>query len=308
MDDKVNFAIVGAFVLVLGAAIIGGVLWLSSGKSYRMTYDTYQAYLEESVSGLNLNAPVRYRGVDVGRVRKIMLSPENVEQVRLLFSVEHGTPIKTDTVAVLRTQGLTGIAYVELSGGTHEAPPLVAQGKEEYPTIKTGPSLMTRLDTSVTSLLASLNKNTESLNAVMDADNRRALKNILEDLARLSHTLAARSNTIDSSLANTARTMENTARITEDLPQLIQRMQRSADAFDRMTGEIARTSASANSMIDGARPGVRQFTGETLPEVHQLVAELRELTGSLRRVSSQLEQNPSVLLYGKPAARRGPGE
>ena len=93
------------------------MLWLSSGGAYRKAYDTYQAYMSESVSGLSLDAPVRYRGVEVGRVRKIALAPENIEQVQLTLDIERGTPVKEDTVAVLRVQGLTGIAYVELSGG-----------------------------------------------------------------------------------------------------------------------------------------------------------------------------------------------
>ena len=59
MDAKVNFAVVGAFVLVLGAALVAGVLWLSSGKSYRKAYDTYLVYMSESVGGLDPDAPVR---------------------------------------------------------------------------------------------------------------------------------------------------------------------------------------------------------------------------------------------------------
>jgi len=88
MEEKVNFAVVGIFVLVLGAALIGGVLWLSSGKSYRTSYDIYQTYTKDSVAGLNINAPVRYRGVDVGRVRNIALAPNNVEQVQLTLAIE----------------------------------------------------------------------------------------------------------------------------------------------------------------------------------------------------------------------------
>ena len=104
-------------MLVLGAALIGGVLWLASGGSFRQAYDVYRAYSDESVSGLNLNAPVKYNGVEVGKVQEIRLDPANPERVNLLFAIERGTPIKVDTVAVLKTQGLTGIAYVELSGG-----------------------------------------------------------------------------------------------------------------------------------------------------------------------------------------------
>ncbi len=304
MEEKVNFAVVGAFVLVLSAALIGGVLWLSSGKSYRAVYDVYQTYMMDSVAGLNLNAPVRYRGVQVGRVQKIALAPGNVEQVQLTLNIERGTPVKVDTVAVLQTQGLTGLAFVELTGGGRDSPVLKAQSGEKYPVIKAGPSLMTRLDSAVTALLTNLNRSSENFNALMDEDNRRAVKNTLKDIEVLSRTLAARSTTIDASLTNAARTMENTARLTGELPQLAQRVQRSAEAFDRMADQLSRTAANASSTLDETR----QFTGETLPEVHQLVIELRDLTGSLRHFSGELEQNPSMLLYGKPAAQRGPGE
>lgn len=290
MEEKVNFALVGMFVLVLSAGLIGGVLWLSSGKSYRTSYDIYQAYTRDSVAGLNLNAPVRYRGVQVGRVRKIALAPNNVEQVQLTLAIERGTPVKVDTLAVLQTQGLTGLAFVELTGGSRDSPSLQAQNKEEYPVIKSGPSLMTRLDSAVTSLLTNLNRSSENFNALMDGDNRRAVKHALAD--------------IESGLGDAARTMENTARLSDELPQLAKRIQRSADAFDQMASNLAHASASASGTLDGAQ----RFTSETLPEVHQLVMEMRDLTNSLRRFSGELEQNPSALLYGKPAAKRGPGE
>ncbi len=300
MEDKVNFAAVGAFVLVLGMALIGGVLWLSSGESYRKEYDVYQAYMKESVAGLSLNAAVRYRGVEVGHVQQIVLAPGNVEQVQLTLAIERGTPIKVDTLAILQTYGLTGLAFVELTGGSRDSPALKAQAGEKYPVIKAGASLMMRLDSAVTALLANLNRTSENLNALMDEDNRRALKNTLADIKVLSHTLVARSAAIDSSLANAARTMENTARLSTELPQLAQRIQRSTDAFDHMANELARTGASASSTLDDTR--------ETLPEIRQMAMELRDLTASLRRFSGELEQNPNVLLYGKAAAKRGPGE
>jgi phospholipid/cholesterol/gamma-HCH transport system substrate-binding protein len=102
--------------------------------------------------------------------------------------------------------------------------------------------------------------------------------------------------------------MENAARLTGELSQLVERIQRSADAFDRMSATIARTSENANDSLDRARAEARQFAAETLPEAQQLVTDLRELTGSLRRFSEQLERNPSVLLYGKPASKGAPGE
>lgn len=304
MEEKVNFIVVGVFVLVLTTALIGGVLWLSSSESYRASYDTYQTYMRDSVAGLNLNAPVRYRGVEVGRVRSIMLAPDNVEQVQLTLAIERGIPVKVDTIAILQMQGLTGIAYVELTGGGRDSPPLQKQANDSYPVIKSGPSLMTRLDSAVTVLLTNLNRTSENLNAVLDEDNRRAVKNTLADLAVLSRTLAARSGTIDASLADAGHTLKNTARLSDELPQLIQRVQRSAAAFDRMSNELAHAGERASSTLDS----VQQFSTATLPEAHQLVLELRDLTASLRQVSDQLEQNPGVLLRGKPRTKLGPGE
>lgn len=309
MEAKVNFAIVGGFVVVLGAALIAGVLWLSSGISYRKAFDYYLIYMDESVSGLSVDAPVRYRGVQVGSVRRIALAPGNVEQVQLLVAIERGTPVKQDTVAVLRTQGLTGIAHVELTGGSQAAPRLeVARPGEEYPVIRADPSLLVRLDAAVTALLTNLNRSSESVNALLDEDNRKALRALLVNLNTLSGTLAARSAAIDSGLANASKAMENAARVTAELPRLMERIRKSADAFDLMAGEGARAGAAATSAIEGARAEARQFSGETLPEVREVLAELRALSTSLRRVSEEIERDPSLLIRGRPAPKPGPGE
>jgi phospholipid/cholesterol/gamma-HCH transport system substrate-binding protein len=308
MEARVNYAVVGAFVLVLGAALIGGILWLSGGGATRKAYDTYLTYMDESVSGLSLDAPVRYRGVEVGRVRRIALAPTNIEQVQLTMEIERGTQIKVDTVAIMRTQGLTGIGFIELTKGHHDSPLLLAQPGQTYPVIRSGPSLIARLDSAVSSLLTNVNRSSESFNALMDESNRLALTQTLADLRVVASALAARSGAIDSGLANGARAMENAARLTGELSQLVERIQRSADAFDRMSATIARTGENASDSLDRARAEARQFAAETLPEAQQLVTDLRELTGSLRRLSEQVERNPSVLLYGKRASKGAPGE
>lgn len=308
MEARVNFAAVGAFVLVLGLALIVSVLWLGSGKFYRKAYDTYQIYMSESVSGLSVDAPVRYRGVQVGAVRRIVLAPGNVEQVQLTIELERGTPVKRDTVAVLRTQGLTGISHVELTGGSREAPPLAALPGEDYPVIRTDPSLMERLDAGVTALLTNLNRSAERFNALLDEGNRRAFTETLANLHAVSRTLAARSAEIDSGLASGSKAMENAARLTAELPQLVQRVRGTADELERMAGDVSRASASVNSAVEGARAEGRKLAGDVVPEARTLLSELRELTASLRRFSDQVERNPSVLLYGRPASKPGPGE
>jgi phospholipid/cholesterol/gamma-HCH transport system substrate-binding protein len=308
METRVNFAAVGAFVLLLGAALVGGVLWLSSEKSYRKAYDVYLVYMRESVSGLSPDAPVEYRGVRVGQVRRIALAPGNVEKVRLELNIERGTPIKQDTVAVLVTQGLTGIAHVELTAGSRDAAPLQAPPGEDHPVIPAGPSFMVRLDAALSTLIGNLTRTSENLNLLLDEGNRAALKRTFASLETVSGTLAARSAALDAGLTNAARTMHNTVRLSSEATELIARIRRSADAFDRMSGEGARAAAGAANAIEGARADLRRFTGETVPEARQLIAELQDLTASLRRFSDELERNPAMLVHGKPGAKPGPGE
>jgi phospholipid/cholesterol/gamma-HCH transport system substrate-binding protein len=322
MENKVNLAVVGIFVIVLTVAAIGGGLWLASGSYQRKTYDPYETYMSESVSGLNTNAAVRYRGVDVGRVRRIELAPGNVEQVRVALDIERGTPVKTDTVATLKTQGLTGIAYVELLGGRKESPALQAAPGHERPVIASAPSLIGRLEDAAPLLMVNLAHAVDNLNAALDADNRRAVSATLADLATLSHALAARSATIDATLASAARTAEQTARFSAQLPQMVARFDRTADALERMANDIGEAGAgarrtladasgtfdAARRTIDASRADVAQFTGATLPEARELVSELRGLTATMHRVADELDRNPAVLLQGRAPARRGPGE
>jgi phospholipid/cholesterol/gamma-HCH transport system substrate-binding protein len=308
MESKVNFALVGAFVLVLGAALLGGVLWLSSEKSLRTAHDSYLVYMVESVSGLDPDAAVRYKGVQIGRVRGITLVPGDPERVQLTLEVDRGTPIKQDTVAVLETQGLTGIAHVELSGGTRDSPPLVAADGAPLPVIRSAPSLLLRLDAQVSALLENLNRSSERFNTLLDERNRNALGETLASLRVVARTLAARSAALDAGLADAARAMQNTARLTDQMSRLLQRVDGSVDAFDRMTGAGAQAGASAARAMDSARAELESFSAETLPEARALVVDLESLTATLQRVSDGLERDPGVLLRGKAAPKPGPGE
>jgi len=308
METKVNYALVGGFVLVLGAALIAGVLWLASGGGYQEKPILYLALIGESVAGLNLNAPVKYRGVDVGKVRTIRLDPHNPEQVRLVFAIDRGTPIKEDTVAVLKTQGLTGIAYVELDGGTLASPPLRAQAPGELPVIQTKPSLSARVENMLTTVLAKLDSTSDNVNKILSDENLASFKSTLADLSAVARTLAANQGSINAGLANAARTFDNSARVSAQLGPVIEQVGRSADAFARMSNEAATASAAAGKTVDALGADMKRFTGETLPELERLLGELNVLSASLRRLSEKVEGSPGGLLWGRRPVPPGPGE
>lgn len=303
-----NFAAVGGFVVILGAAFVASALWLASGGGFGTKYDFYLALVGESVSGLNVNAPVKYRGVEVGKVQYIRLDQNNPEQVRLTFAIERGTPIKEDTEAVLKTQGLTGIAFVELSGGGRDSPPLRATVKGEYPIIRTKPSLSARLENVLSTVLAKLDSTSTSINAILSDENQAAFKSALADISAITRAIAARKDTLDAGIASAARTFDNGARLTAQLGPVIDRIGRSADAIEIMGREAGRASASAGKTVDEVGADVKRLTAETAPELQRLLGEMNVLTASLRRLSEKIEGSPGGLLIGRRPVPPGPGE
>lgn len=320
MEPKANYVLVGAFVALLGATVLAGILWL--GKTdYRGAYDRYEAYMRESVAGLSVDSTVKYRGVDVGRVKDIALNPNNPEEVQLTMDIAHGTPIKTDTIAVLETQGLTGLATINLTGGSREAPPLQALEGQEYPVIKTGPSLFFRLDEAIsrllsekglTKLLADLDMAAKGAAEVLDEENRAALKRTIKDLSDVAQTIAAHKAQMEQGLNGAARSADNlvkvTASLNEQVPVLLARINKSAAALGTLTEELAQTSKAVGAVVNESRPELQQFSRQTLPETGLLVTELRQLASTLTRVARDLEREPSSLVFGRTAPPRGPGE
>lgn len=320
MEPKVNYVLVGSFVAAFGVAMLAGILWLAK-TDYRGVYERYQAYMRESVAGLSVDSTVKYRGVDVGRVKDIVLNPDNPEEVRLTLDIARGTPIKTDTIAVLETQGLTGLATINLTGGSREAPPLQALEGQAYPVIKTGPSLFFRLDEAIsrllsekglTKLLADLDAVAKGAAEILDEENRTALKRTIKDLSDVAQTVAAHKTQMERGLNGAAQSADNlvkmTASLNEQVPVLLAKINKSAAALRTLTEELAQTSKAVGAVVSETKPELQQFSQQSLPEIGLLVTELRQLAGTLTRVARDLEREPNSLVFGRTAPPRGPGE
>ncbi|MDQ8039940.1 MAG: MlaD family protein, partial [Rickettsiella sp.] len=166
MESKINYTLVGAFVVLLTIAFIIFVTWLSAGFTIKR-YNTYLVIMNESVAGITTNSTVKYNGVDVGSVKKIFLCRNNPKQVRLLIQVEEHTPITAGTTATLNSQGLSGITYIALQGSDTDHAPLKIQPGEKYPIIRSTPSLFIRLDSALRDLTINMNQITQDINGVL---------------------------------------------------------------------------------------------------------------------------------------------
>jgi phospholipid/cholesterol/gamma-HCH transport system substrate-binding protein len=304
----VNYALVGAFVLILGSVLVAIALWLASGGAFQKKYDLYLAVEDESVSGLNLNAAVKYNGVDVGNVQQISLDHNDPDRVILLFAIEQGTPIRVDTVAVLKTQGLTGFAYVELSGGSKDSALLQKTAGNKYPVIQTKPSLSARLENVLTSVMTKLDSTSDNINSLLSDENQAAFKSALADIAVVAHTIASRKAEIDSAMTDTAHAAKNISRASLQLSPTLTQIGQGAQAVTKMGNEVAQTSITTGKLVESVGADAQRFTSETLPEFERLLGELTVLSTSMRRLSEQIERNPDGLLFGRTPVPDGPGE
>ncbi len=314
MDSKVNYTLVGFFVLILGSAFIAAAVWLS-GNTSKKTYASYVAYMSESVSGLNPKAAVKYRGVEVGQVHEIALDQENPERVRLLLDIEEGTPIKEDTVAILSIQGITGLAFIELTGGRRDSPLLQARPDEAYAEIKTGPSLLVRLDVAVSGLLMQLQQVATQtgdiasrLSVLLNDDNQRAITKTLGHVERLTGTLAAHLDGLEGTLDNVKTISENTAHVSNELPALFARVDRSMAAMEDLFATLSHAASGVDQIVRGTEQDLSRFSRENLQQLGRLFSELQQLAERLQRVVQDLEREPNMLLFGRRVTRPGPGE
>lgn len=272
MESNVNYTLVGAFVISLIAAIVLAIIWLSSGLT-AVSYKTYEVKMQESVSGLNVDSAVEYNGVNVGSVKSIKLSRKDPHIVDLLLNVNAEVPITKGTVATLTTRGLTGVVFLALKDTGTDNTPLVAVGKHPYPIIPTSPSFFVRLDTALTQLNASFRQISESFKELFDKENLKAIKDTLASLKHVTSNLADNTDKLNSIIVNTKS-------VTQELTPLIK-----SSSFT-----------------------VKAIEMQTIPSINQLLLNLNDLTRTLSDVSTQIKQNPSILIRGAAKGAPGPGE
>lgn len=300
MGTNTNYTAVGFAVLLLTIGSIVTFLWLSVGfdkKSYRM----YQVYMNEPVYGLSVQSHVKFNGVNVGTIRDISLDKQNPQQVMLLVKVEELTPITTTTTAIIQSQGLTGLRYIELQAGNSGAEPLEAIEGEEYPVIPSRPSLMLQLNTNLTEVTDNFQQVTDSIANVLDAENAKSIKSSLRNIDRFTSILSKQSKQMSSIIEHVDELVKNTASASKALPNLMTTVSGTGKAMSRMSNSVTDT-------MKGSQKAINQISEQTLPKFNALMSELEEVTQTFGMVAKDIKKNPSMLLRGKTPRALGPGE
>jgi phospholipid/cholesterol/gamma-HCH transport system substrate-binding protein len=273
METRANYVAVGAFVVACILALVITMLWLA-GFQYSHEYEYYRTNFHGAVTGLGKGTAVRYNGIEVGRVADLSFDPNDPKNVITTLQIQPGLGIREDSVSSIEPQGLTGGAYVEISGGSKNAPILTKQPGEDYPVIKSAPSALQQLTAGAPELLAKLNNIADRLTAVLSEQNQQHLTHVLANLDSTTAALASRSGELEDTLTNLHEASKG-------LPTVVA----NADTSVRKFGKLS----------DDADEFVR---GEGLSELAGLISDTRRTVASLDRLSNQLDRQPTKLIFG----------
>ncbi len=273
METRANYLLIGIFTL---ASIIGAfalLLWLT-----KVQIDKQYAYYDilfPDVAGLSEAGDVRYNGLPVGQVVDLALDPENSALVRVRIEVGADTPVNTDTVAKLQAQGVTGVSYVALSGGSTMST-LLPDGSE----IPSERSALQSVFEGAPLLLEKAVALLEDVNEVFDEDNRNNVTRILENAANATERL-------DTALSNFETLSEDLSLAAREVAAFSNRLEDLADVAEE-------TLTTATDTLDTAGETFEEVTAFAQNDLPDIVTDVRTVADTANRVIDQFGTDVST--------------
>jgi phospholipid/cholesterol/gamma-HCH transport system substrate-binding protein len=295
METRSNYVLVGTVTLALLVGLLVFIVWLA-GLSNQAT-KCFDIYFSQGVGGLNKGSSVNFQGVPVGQIEKISLLPDRPEFVWVRVQVDAETPVLQGTTAQIKGVGFTGVSEIALEGAIKGGQPLTQVGPQGCPVIPASSGGLGALLNSAPELIDRIQRLTERLTELLSDRNQNSISDILENVEKTTDVLAQRAPDLANAIGD-ARIAARQAGITA------QRVGVLVDSTNRLVNEqgkpaaedlrkaiaaVQRSAENLDGMVADARPGVQNFSKNTLPEVNRLVRDLRELSTSLKGFSERLE-------------------
>ncbi len=319
MNNRVNYTLVGSVVLLLLTTLIVFLYWMLK-PTQKEVMIPYYIYFTESVSGLNINSAVKFRGISVGKVKQMRINPKNSEEIEILIQLREGTPIKVDTVATLKSQGITGLSYIDLSKGGKNSPLLTPRRNGAIAIIKSDKSLFERIENSVDSIGTRLSKTLYQTEKLLGDKNQQELSEIL---IRTSTVLAQVERALDDkTVDNVQQILESSANITRRIDGMMANVEALIDTGTQLEASISHSITSvAESFDDMARSlesfrrkndagdySVKDAMQKPMQQFDIAMLEMERLMMKLGALIEKIQRSPSDLLFLKEEPQKGPGE
>jgi phospholipid/cholesterol/gamma-HCH transport system substrate-binding protein len=297
---------VGAVTVALLAGVLLFIVWLA-GLSNKQT-KCFDIYFSQGVGGLNKGSNVSFSGVPVGQVQRISLLPNRPEFVWVRIEVDQQTPVLQGTTAQIHGVGFTGVSEIQLTGAERGRPPIEQLGPQGCPVVPASSGGISALLNSAPELIDRIQRLTERLTELLSDKNQNSISDILENIDATTAELRKHAPEMGDTIAeikiashNAGIAANNVAALSANANDLVTRDGRPAmENLNKTLASVQQATDNLNAMISDARPGVQNFSKDTLPEANRLVHDLRDLTKSLEAVSSRVNQQGIGGALGPP--------
>jgi phospholipid/cholesterol/gamma-HCH transport system substrate-binding protein len=304
MEKRSNYVIVGAVALAMVIGIFVMVVWLSrySGGNTR----EYDIFFKQAVNGLVVGSPVAFNGVPVGKITEIRIPLESPQLVRVRIEVQGDLPVLKGTTAAVEGVGFTGVSQIQLRGVMQGSEPITEPGRYGVPVIPARTGGLGELLNTAPEIVANVAKLTDRLNDVLRDENRAALNGMLKNLDVTTAALAKSAPNLAAALTEARTTMAAATAALQRVDALAASGQAVVDGDIRpLAADLRRAAASTQATMAkveaiaaSAQPGIDTLSNQTLPEVTQLIRELRETSSRLGAVAAKLDEDPAGALIG----------
>lgn len=303
MEREANYLAVGSFVLLVVVMGFLFVYWYSASIEHRF-YVRYEIYFDGSVSGLSEGGPVRYLGVDVGRVIRIRIDPRAANRVQVIADIDATTPISERTLAQLSLQGVTGLLYIDLQQQrTDDAGRRILAGvpSERYQVIRSAHSDFDLFLSGLPQLTARLNELVDRSTRILSDKNIAGIELLVANLDKAAAVLPHSTSNLDGLVTDLRSTINDAHQVvgeihvatrtaSVDFVAAVQKLRATSDNLERATGNV-------DAFVTENRDQLSGFVRRGLPQIESLLHDSRAAAQEIRDLSRSLRDNPSQLIY-----------
>jgi phospholipid/cholesterol/gamma-HCH transport system substrate-binding protein len=306
MENRAYALMTGIFTILLSVAIVLSFIWFRGDNK---TFSKYLVVSKFPVNGLNRQAPVRFRGVEIGKVDDISIDRQDTQNILVRVSIDESVPITHGTFAQIGYQGLTGIAYIVLDDDGTNAQPLRTDDGN-LARLEVRGNVFDDLAQSSKALLQQASDLLDRLNKIASDGNQTRIENALVNLEKASAELQPalqaipqlteqarkflgedNQKSLHNSLANIEKATGSVVPIVDDSRKVLANIHQLSEKLDKLSSELS-----------------RDITDSTIPSVNQLVEQLGQDSQDFHRLVQQIEREPQSLVFGRKPPQPGPGE
>lgn len=311
MENKSHALAAGTFVLALLAVLIALAVWLTHDNR---TLRTFELSSPSPVTGLQPEASVRFKGVDVGKVTAIGFDTLNGGHVLIRIAVDEKTPLTESTFATLGFQGVTGLAFIALDD-TGTSTKRLTESREPPTRIPLHPGLISKLSDQGLGLLTQLEETSRRLNTLLSSENQQVMMGTVASLGQAASRLQQLSSDADQALAplvrETSATLQTMRETSDRVGESADEARASAKAFRTVTERMSAPGGTLDQLTQGtdtlATTG-QSLNATTLPRLNKALDDTARTVRRVGEATDVLRDNPQSLIFGNGTQPPGPGE